>query len=89
MTTHVEPGEAVYSSDGELIGHITEIDTEGIHLIPAGKDEPTVLAGRGYGEADLVWRCGKCGEVGELDTMPDNCPNCGASREEIYYLTQD
>lgn len=91
MPTAPEPGETVYTEEGDLVGRIERVDADGIHIVPAGDpgDAPAVTPGRGYGEADLVWRCGQCGEVGEIESMPDHCPNCGASREEIYYLTQD
>lgn len=85
------PGDALYNSDGELVGHVDHIDANVIKIIPTGEGEETAgsEAARGYGKADLVWRCGQCGEVGELDSMPDRCPSCDAPREELYYLTQD
>lgn len=91
MTQIPKTGEAVYTEDGVLVGRIERVDADGIHLVPAGEAEgvTTTLVGGAHGEADLVWRCGACGEVGEIATMPDRCPNCGAPREEIYYLTQD
>lgn len=85
------PGEPVYDEDGELMGRIERVDDAGIRIVPAGEaeEDPTAMAGRGYGEADLVWQCGSCGEIGEIESMPEQCPNCGAGREELYYLTQD
>lgn len=91
MTNPPEPGEAVYDGDGELVGHIERTDTDVIHVVPADHvaDSTPSEAARGYGEADLVWQCGQCGEIGAIETMPDRCPSCQAPREEIYYLTQD
>ncbi|WP_101294429.1 DUF7130 family rubredoxin-like protein [Halegenticoccus soli] len=42
-----------------------------------------------FGEAYLVWRCLGCGETGDLEAFPAACPNCGASREDLYYWTED
>lgn len=37
-----------------------------------------------------LWRCGDCGEMGRLaETLPTNCPSCGASREVLYYWEED
>lgn len=89
MPDDPSPGEPVYTADGELVGHI-EIAGEGeLRVVSADDEGPTAHAGRGYGEADLVWRCGECGEIGDISSMPDACPNCDAGREELYYLTQD
>jgi rubrerythrin len=49
-----------------------------------------VRAGHAYGEAELVWRCTECGEVGDLaETLPSTCPNCGVEREALMYWTED
>lgn len=37
-----------------------------------------------------MWRCGDCGEMGELrDALPDGCPTCAAPRELLYYWEAD
>jgi len=37
-----------------------------------------------------MWRCWECGELGRLDRdVPDECPNCGADREDLSYWTED
>ena len=41
------------------------------------------------GEAELLWRCSQCGELGDIEEMPDTCPGCGARKEELYYWTED
>lgn len=42
-----------------------------------------------FGEAYLVWRCIDCGAVGDLEAFPSACPDCGASRESLYYYVED
>uniref|UniRef100_UPI00300EA125 DUF7130 family rubredoxin-like protein n=1 Tax=Halalkalicoccus salilacus TaxID=3117459 RepID=UPI00300EA125 len=43
-----------------------------------------------FGEAELMWRCMECGEMGRIeDGLPDECPNCGDSREALMYWTED
>lgn len=39
-----------------------------------------------FGEAELMWRCWGCGEMGDIeDDLPEECPTCGARREDLYY----
>lgn len=52
--------------------------------IPIG--EPNDPAAREYN----MWRCGECGEMGQLgDALPEECPGCLASKEELYYWEED
>lgn len=37
----------------------------------------------------LLWRCGVCGELGSLASVPRSCPSCGAPGEEIGYVEED
>jgi len=41
------------------------------------------------GEKTLLWRCAECGELGDIDAVPQMCPSCGASGESIYYHQED
>jgi rubrerythrin len=42
------------------------------------------------GEEYHLWRCSNCGEMGQLqDQLPAACPECGASREDLYYWEED
>lgn len=86
-------GERVYTEDGRPIGTISDVEDGGIMVQPLENElPPAALRGRrvqGFGEAELMWRCGQCGEMGNLDEMPDTCPNCGAAKEELYYWTED
>ncbi|OIB58989.1 DUF7130 family rubredoxin-like protein [Natrialba sp. SSL1] len=37
-----------------------------------------------------MWRCGDCGEMGQLeDGLPEECPNCSAPKEDLYYWEED
>lgn len=38
----------------------------------------------------IMWRCQDCGEMGELEEdLPDECPNCSAPKEDLYYWEED
>jgi hypothetical protein len=37
----------------------------------------------------LLWRCSDCGAVGDIEDVPDACPDCGAPREHLYYWIED
>ena len=41
------------------------------------------------GGKTLLWRCGGCGEVGDIEAVPRLCPSCGPSGESIYYWQED
>jgi rubrerythrin len=36
-----------------------------------------------------MWRCWNCGAMGQIDEIPETCPDCGAPKEDIYYWTED
>ena len=87
-------GTAVYTADGEKIGHIRGFDEEGCYVTLRegleGMSVEHVRSGQKFGEAELMWRCLECGEMGELDRdLPDACPSCGTGREDLYYWTED
>jgi rubrerythrin len=48
-----------------------------------------VRSGGAFGEAELTWRCWECGEMGAIETLPDECPSCGAPSEDLYYWIED
>jgi rubrerythrin len=37
----------------------------------------------------LTWRCDECGELGDIEALPEECPNCGADRTEVFYAIED
>ncbi len=86
-------GETVYNSDGEPLGAVREITETGFFVSvetdpDVGPTHRRSTSGE-FGEAYLMWRCMECGEMGEIESMPEQCPNCDAPREELYYWTED
>ncbi|SEW25455.1 DUF7130 family rubredoxin-like protein [Natrinema salifodinae] len=87
-------GMTVYTEDGTEIGRIRGIDENGLYITLRdgieGLSVEHVRSGQKFGEAELMWRCWECGELGRLDRdVPDECPSCGADREDLYYWTED
>jgi rubrerythrin len=85
-------GEAVYDDDGQRLGTIRGFDEHGFYVTieegMAAMSSEHVKAGES-GEAELMWRCWDCGAMGEIEDIPDQCPDCGAPKEDIYYWTED
>ena len=87
-------GQEVYDGDGNKVGTIRGFDQDGFFVTTregiASLSIQHERAGHEFGEAELMWRCSSCGEMGELeDGLPDRCPNCEAPKEDIYYWTED
>ncbi len=86
----LKPGMVVYDEGGERVGTIRGVDEHGFYI----KADPDieVLAGPGQrterGDA-LMWRCWDCGEMGQIEDIPEECPSCGAPKEDIYYWQED
>ena len=86
-------GQTVYDEDGEELGTIRGFDQHGFYVSVedgiqsfSGDHRTTGVAG----EAELMWRCWECGAMGNIDeSIPEECPDCGAPKEEIYYWTED
>lgn len=93
VVASVVPGEKVFNIDGDLVGEVRGIEEGGFFVSTReGQEHLSVehaRAGQGFGQAELMWRCVECGEMGELDGFPDSCPNCGAPKEDIMYWTED
>jgi len=97
MRTNIESeeysfGQTVFDDEGNRLGTIRGFDEHGFYVtvedgIEALSSEH--LKPGSAGEAELMWRCWDCGEMGELDEMPEECPSCGAPKEEIYYWKED
>ena len=90
----VKMGATVYTEDGEELGEVRGFDGNGFYVtMREGYEALSVehsRAGHEFGEAELMWRCDECGEMGEIDHgIPDECPNCSAPKEDIYYWTED
>ncbi|QLG49699.1 DUF7130 family rubredoxin-like protein [Natrinema halophilum] len=87
-------GTTVYTEDGTEIGRVRGVDEDGLYVTLRegieGLSIEHVRSGHEFGEAELMWRCWECGEMGRLDSdIPDECPACGAGREDLYYWTED
>lgn len=94
-STSVKPGAAVYNAKGLLLGRVSGFTAEGFEVDRVDIDDPDAppkeeIPGQEFGEGYLMWRCSKCGEMGEIaDGLPETCPNCGAPKEYINYWTED
>jgi len=87
-------GTTVYTEDGDALGTIRGFDEHGFYVTAEDGVEALsiehVRSGHEFGEAELMWRCWECGEMGALDgEFPEACPSCDADREDIYYWTED
>ncbi|MFB6150436.1 MAG: rubredoxin-like domain-containing protein [Haloarculaceae archaeon] len=85
-------GQAVYDDEGNQLGTVRGFDEHGFYVTTdegiealSAEHVNTGVAG----EAELMWRCWSCGEMGDIDAVPDGCPSCGAPREDIYYWIDD
>ena len=92
----IDAGTAVYTEDGEKLGEIDGFTEQGFEVAVTGQDSASDPSedrepGKEFGEGYLMWRCDNCGEMGELgdDGMPEECPNCGAAKEDLYRYTED
>ena len=88
----IDFGETVYSADGVALGTIRGVDEHGFYVTTDDGIEALsvehVRSGS-PGEAELMWRCWTCGAMGEIDEIPEECPDCGAPKEDIYYWIED
>ena len=88
-------GDTLYTEDGEAVGIVQGINDGRVILSVRSNAEVTDLerhhrSGQGFGEAELMWRCMNCGEMGEIeDGLPSRCTNCGVEKEELMYWTED
>jgi len=85
-------GETVYDEDGQVLGTIRGFDEHGFYVTLDGGIEAMsvehIRAGE-PGEAELMWRCWECGAMGQIEDIPEECPDCGAPKEDIYYWQED
>lgn len=90
--TQLAFGQPVYDEDGTRLGTIRGFDEHGFHVTT---DEGIEALSREHiaagipGEAQLMWQCYECGEMGDIDEMPETCPDCGAPKEAIFYYVDD
>ncbi len=86
----VDVGKTVFDEDGDPLGVIRE-QTSGGFVVSVSTDRPESHRSTSgeFGEAYLMWRCMECGEMGSIESIPEECPGCTASRESLYYWTED
>ena len=86
-------GQAVFDADGTRLGSIRGFDRSGFFVATRDGVEAAADHARGTqgtGEAELMWRCLECGEMGDLDEgLPETCPDCGTEKENLMYWTED
>jgi rubrerythrin len=87
-------GQPIYDDDGEQLGTVRGFDEHGFYVTAEegiqGLSSEHIRAGHELGEAELMWRCWECGEMGRIEAdLPDQCPNCGTSKEDLYYWQED
>lgn len=88
----IKPGQIVYDEDGTELGRIQGMTERGFEVnIRDGLTKFSLehRPGKEFGEGYLMWRCTNCGEMGDLENVPEECPNCGAEKEELYAWTED
>ena len=87
-------GQTVYNDEGEPVGTVRGMEEGGVYVSTREGLEGLSIehsrSGHSWGEAELMWRCLNCGEMGELeDELPETCPNCGTEKENLMYWTED
>lgn len=89
----VDVGQRIFDEEGTELGSVRGITDDGFLVSTReGIESLSVEHERSapdVGEAELMWRCADCGEMGDIADLPETCPNCGASREEVYYYVDD
>ncbi|MFB6295358.1 MAG: rubredoxin-like domain-containing protein [Halobacteriales archaeon] len=90
--TTVDIGQAVFDEAGNELGSVRGVTENGFVVATGEGIEALSIAHERAGEAgtaELMWRCGDCGEMGDIENLPDSCPGCGAAAEAIYYYVDD
>lgn len=93
-TENIAFGQTLYTEDGTPVGQVRGIQDGGIFVtVREGAEALSVehaRSGHEFGEAHIMWRCRQCGEMGEIEGgLPEQCPNCGESKEHLMYWTED
>lgn len=88
----LDTGERIYDESGREIGVIRAVTDAGVEVDVGGDVRRISLRhapNENYGEGYLLWRCSECGEVGDIEAMPDRCPSCGTGAENLYAHLED
>lgn len=93
-TVEISLGQPLFDADGREVGTVRGVEQRGVFVSARGGVESLSVeharSGHSFGEAELVWRCLVCGEMGEIGAeLPATCPNCDSAREELMYWTED
>lgn len=91
QTVSIAPGELVYDSDRQPVGRVSGLTEDGFEVALIDTDSAMEdLPGQEFGEGYIMWRCGDCGEMDEIDEgLPETCPNCSAPIEAISVVEED
>ncbi|SHH11643.1 DUF7130 family rubredoxin-like protein [Halobaculum gomorrense] len=88
----ISAGQSVYDADGNELGTVRGVDDAGFYVL-AGEETGAVTLDEArdiFGKAYVMWRCWECGAMGQIEgDLPESCPDCAASREELYYWAED
>lgn len=85
----VRAGKTVFDAEGEKLGVVRGFDQDGFY-VTADSSVETLSPEPKQRERDvLMWRCWECGEMGKIADIPEECPSCGAPKEDIYYWQED
>lgn len=87
-------GQTLYDEAGRPVGTVRGMEKGGVFLSTRDGVEAMSVgharSGHSFGEAELMWRCTNCGEMGEIEGgLPETCPHCGTEREDLMYWTED
>lgn len=86
----VQVGKTVYDAEGEKLGVVRGFDQHGFYVTADSEVETLADGPKRQGQSDaLMWRCWECGEMGQITDVPEQCPSCGAPKEDIYYWQED
>lgn len=91
--TPVVIGQRVYDGEGNELGAVRGFDEQGFVVSTengvVGMSIKHERAGHAVAEAELTWQCAQCGAIGDIEALPETCPDCGAPTEEIFYRIDD
>jgi len=87
-------GQPLFDADGNEIGEIRGFEEGGVYVTTREGVKALSVeharSGHSFGEAELMWRCIECGEMGRIeDGLPGECPNCGRGKENLEYWKED
>ena len=88
----LDAGTRLYDGNGREVGVVRDVVGGRVEVDFHGDLEPISLRrvpGERLGEGYLLWRCSECGEMGDIESMPDRCPNCGTAGENLYAHLED